>query len=215
MAPLGSPRLAGGSGTGNRARRAHEPRGWKDTPQKIWKWSEAKAVAGERWTGWEGVATLNTLSPSGLSPQPPGRCADARRALPASATEVGGDFAGIPRLWGLRGSERQASRGATQRVGARWRRPSRTRLQRPLVTSRRPPGPGGERARPGAPGVGPSPEGAPPRPGRVPSASPPRESESVGPRRSGTGGRGRRGRGSRRRVPQGPWMDSAAASEPA
>ena len=54
------------------------------------------------------------------------------RALPALAAEAEGDFVATPSICGRRGSESQASRGAPQRVGARWHRPSRTRVERPL-----------------------------------------------------------------------------------
>lgn len=40
-----------------------------------------KQLQGERWRGWKGATTLKTPAASGLSPEPPGRCTDAHRAL--------------------------------------------------------------------------------------------------------------------------------------
>lgn len=138
------------------------------------------------------------------------------RAQPALAAEAEGDFVATPNICGPRGSESQASRDAPQRVGARWHRPSRTRVERPLSP---------HAALPGAQG-----RAGPPRCAggwaglrkvcrRVPARPPlplPRGKVKVSASRGrALGGRGRRGPGSGRRVFQGPWMGSAAASEPA
>lgn len=86
----------------------------------------------------------------------------------------------------------------------------------PSVTARRPDwGPGKSGPAQVRRGLGRSPEGAPPRPGPVPSASPRGKVKVSRRRRSRVGGRGRHGPGSGRPAPEGPWMGSAAASEPA
>lgn len=98
------------------------------------------------------------------------------RALPALAAEVEGDFVET------RGWESQTFRGAARRVGARWCRPSGTRVGYPLSPHAAPPGAQGRAVPPrcagGWAGVR---KVRRPAPGGFPRPPPPRESESVAP----------------------------------
>lgn len=176
------------------------------------------AAAGERWRGWKGVTALKKLSPPGASGEPPGRCAGAHRALLVPAAKAGADLSGTPRVWGLRGSEKQASRSAPRRVASEVAPPPLRRAPSALC---HPTQPSRAEGRVGPPRCarGWAESGrcaAPPRP--APGRSPrplPRVKVKVSVLRRSRGGRGRRGPGSGRRAPEGPWMGSAAASEPA